>query len=73
MLTGKKDYSFTTKTSESPMMVTESTSADGFVKSQRRNKEGAYMIQFKRGDTEEIWDSTPFEVPERQPGQQAQP
>ena len=31
------------------------------------------MIQFKRGDTEEIWDSTPFEAPERQPGQQAQP
>ena len=47
------------------MMVTESTSADGFVKSQRRNKEGTYMIQFKRGDKEKIWDRTPFEVPER--------
>ena len=51
----EKNYRFTTKMSESPMMVTESTSADGFVKFKRRKREGgAFMIKFKREDTEEI-------------------
>ena len=35
----EKNYRFTTKMSESLMMVTKSTSADGFVKFKRTGKE----------------------------------